>query len=121
LGPNQEEQKRIRELFRRLAEVSDPFALKGVQSELRRLLTAQAHRQKLNPRQLRIIEMVAAGLKNREIAEKLHVTPQVVSNYLHTIYTTIGFDNRLKLALWYEDQVHEGNLPRTLHRKSPRR
>ena len=116
MGPNPEEQKRIRELFRRLAEVSDPVALKDLQSELRQMLTAQAPLQKPNPRQLRIIEMVAEGLKNREIAENLGVSPQVVSNYLHTIYAKIGVNNRLKLALWYEEQVHEGNLQRTLHR-----
>jgi DNA-binding NarL/FixJ family response regulator len=117
LGPKPEEQKRIRELFRRLAEVSDPVAVKYLQSELRHLLTARAPLQKPSPRQLRIIEMVAEGLKNREIAENLGVTPQVVSNYLRTIYSKIGIDNRLKLALWYEEQVHEGNLQRTIHRK----
>jgi len=117
LGPNQEEQKRIHELFRRLAEESDPDALKDLQGELRHLLTAQAPLQMPKPRQLRIIEMVAGGLKNREIAENLGVTPQVVSNYLRTIYAKIGVDNRLKLALWYEKQVHEGSLQRTLHRK----
>jgi len=99
-------------LFRRLAEVSDPVALKELQSELRHLLITQAPLQKPNPRQLRIIEMVAQGLKNREIAKNLGVTPQVVSNYLHTIYSEMGVPNRLKLALWYENQVYEGKLHR---------
>jgi len=112
LGPSQEEQKRIRELFKQLAEVSDPVLLKDLQSELRHLLTAQAPLQKPNRRQLWIIEMVAEGLKNREIAKNLGVTPQVVSNYLHTIYAKMGVHNRLKLALWYEDQVYEGKLHR---------
>jgi len=56
--------------------------------------------------------MVAKGLKNREIAENLGITPTVVRNYLHTIYAKIGVDNRLRLALWYEDQVYEGKIPK---------
>jgi len=108
LGPTPEKQKRIGELFRRLAEAFAPDALKDVQSELRHLLTTQPPVRKPKPHPLWIIEMVAGGSKNREIAEKLDVTPQLVSNYLHTIYTTIGVDNRLKLVLWYEKQVYEG-------------
>jgi DNA-binding NarL/FixJ family response regulator len=56
--------------------------------------------------------MVALGLKNREIADNLGTTEQMVKNQLHTIYAKMRVENRLKLALWYEDQVHEGNLAR---------
>jgi DNA-binding NarL/FixJ family response regulator len=103
------EQKRIRELFRRLAEVSDPVELKELKTELRHLLTAH---KSPSPRQMRVIEMVAQGLKNREIAESLGITEQVVKNYLYKIYGKIRVENRLELALWYERQVHEGKLRR---------
>ena len=106
------EQQRIRELFRRLAEVSDPVELKSLRAELRHLLTAQAFLQKPSPRQLRVIEMVARGLKNREIAENLGTSEQVVKNHLHKIYAKTRVENRLKLALWYEEQVYEGSIAR---------
>jgi DNA-binding NarL/FixJ family response regulator len=106
------EQQRIRELFRRLAEVSDPAKLKELRAELRHLLTAHAFLQKPSPRQLRMIEMVALGLKNREIAENLGTTEQMVKNHLHEIYAKIRVENRVKLALWYEEQVYEGKLQR---------
>lgn len=106
------EQKRIRELYRRLAEVSDPVELKELKTELRHLLTAHGALQRPTPRQMRVIEMVAQGLKNREIAESLGITEQVVKNYLYKIYGKIRVENRLELALWYERQVHEGKLRR---------
>jgi DNA-binding NarL/FixJ family response regulator len=106
------EQQRIRELFRRLAEASDPAELKSLRAELRHLLTARAFLQKPSPQQLRVIEMVALGLKNREIAENLGTSEQLVKNHLHKIYAKIRVENRLKLALWYEQQVYEGKVQR---------
>ena len=64
------------------------------------------------PRQECVIELVAAGLTNREIAKEMGIGPRVVKNYLRMIYDKIGLSNRLELALWYEARVHEGRLPR---------
>ena len=107
------EQQRIRELFRHLAEVSDPAKLRELKAELRHLLTAHALLQKPSPRQLRLIEMVALGLKNREIAKSLRTTEQVVKNDLHKIYTQLRVENRIRLALWYEEQRHPDDSKRT--------
>jgi DNA-binding NarL/FixJ family response regulator len=109
MGP---EQRRIRELFRRLAEVSDPVELKDLKAELRHLLTGLALLHRPSTDELRIIEMVAEGLKNREIAESLGTTEQMVKNHLYKIYAKVGIENRLKLALWYQEQVYEGKLQR---------
>jgi DNA-binding NarL/FixJ family response regulator len=51
---------------------------------------------------------------NREIAESLGITEQVVKNYLYKIYGKVRVENRLELALWYERQIHEGKLRRQL-------
>jgi len=92
--------------------MSDPVELKKLKAELRHLLTTHGALQRPSPRQVRVIEMVADGLKNREIAESLGITEQVVKNYLHKIYVKIRVENRVKLALWYERQLHEGKLRR---------
>jgi len=63
-------------------------------------------------RQQRVIELVAQGLKNREIARELGIGEYVVRNYLSAIYDKIGLSNRVELALWYEARLHEAKAPR---------
>jgi DNA-binding NarL/FixJ family response regulator len=60
-----------------------------------------------SPRQLQVIELVARGLKNSEVAEIIGTTEHVVKNYLRVIYDKLGFWNRVELALWYEARRHE--------------
>jgi len=57
-----------------------------------------------NERERRVIELVAEGLKNKEVAEAIGTTEHVVKNYLRDIYDKLGLWNRLELALWYESQ-----------------
>ena len=60
-----------------------------------------------NERERRVIELVAQGLKNSEVAEAIGTTEHVVKNYLRTIYDKLGLWNRVELALWYEARRHE--------------
>ncbi|MGA7559291.1 MAG: LuxR C-terminal-related transcriptional regulator [Terriglobales bacterium] len=57
-----------------------------------------------------IIQLVAEGCKNREIADSLGTTEHVVKNYLRLIYDKLGMWNRVELALWYvarqDEQVY---------------
>jgi DNA-binding NarL/FixJ family response regulator len=63
--------------------------------------------RKLSPRQQRVAELVALGLKNPEIATTLGIGVHVVRNYLTTVYDKVGVSNRVELALWYEARRHE--------------
>jgi DNA-binding NarL/FixJ family response regulator len=65
----------------------------------------------LSRRQRRVVELVAGGLKNHEIAAKLGIGTHVVRNYLSAIYDKVGVSNRVELALWYEARRHERRLP----------
>ncbi|HEX6805653.1 MAG TPA: LuxR C-terminal-related transcriptional regulator [Terriglobales bacterium] len=60
-----------------------------------------------NEREQRVIELVAQGLKNKEVAEEIGTTEHVIKNYLRTIYDKLGLWNRVELALWYEARRHE--------------
>jgi DNA-binding CsgD family transcriptional regulator len=60
-----------------------------------------------NRRQEAIIELVAQGLTNRDVARELGTTEYVIKNYLRTIYDKLGLWNRVELALWYEARKHE--------------
>ena len=54
----------------------------------------------LTPRELEIVRMVARGLRNRAIAEKLSITEGTVKIHLHNIYQKISIDGRLELAVY---------------------
>ena len=58
-------------------------------------------------REHQVIELVAQGLKNREVADAIGTTEHVVKNYLRTIYDKLGLWNRVELALWYEARRQE--------------
>ena len=60
-----------------------------------------------NQREHAIIQLVAEGCKNREIADSLGTTEHVIKNYLRVIYDKLGLWNRVELALWYEARQHE--------------
>jgi two-component system nitrate/nitrite response regulator NarP len=64
-----------------------------------------------NHREQVIIELVAGGLKNRDIAASLGTTEHVVKNDLRVIYDKLGLWNRVELALWYEARQHETKCP----------
>jgi len=57
-----------------------------------------------NERERRVIELVAEGLKNKEVAEAIGTTEHVVKNYLRAIYDKLGLWNRVELALWHESR-----------------
>jgi len=60
-----------------------------------------------NAREQRVIELVAQGLKNSEVAQSIGTTEHVVKNYLRAIYDKLGLWNRVELALWYEARRYE--------------
>jgi DNA-binding NarL/FixJ family response regulator len=54
----------------------------------------------LSERELEVIELVAAGLTNQEIAEKLEISKRTVDNHISNILTKTGTDNRVALVRW---------------------
>ncbi len=61
-------------------------------------------------REQRVIQLVAQGLKNREVASEIGTTEHVVKNYLRVIYDKLGLWNRVELALWYESRQISSQL-----------
>lgn len=72
---------------RALQGVVDRDAARG---ELSRTLTA---------REIEIVQMVAQGLRNRTIGERLSITESTVKVHLHNIYQKLGVEGRLELVL----------------------
>ncbi len=59
----------------------------------------------LTPREQEIMQLVAEGLANKEIAKKLIIQPQTVRNYLHLIFQKLDVHSR-------RDAVHRFRIDR---------
>ena len=54
-----------------------------------------------------MIELVAEGLSNKEIAEKLFLSEGTVRNYISTVLEKLGLRDRTQLAVfYYKNQMH---------------
>jgi DNA-binding NarL/FixJ family response regulator len=53
----------------------------------------------LTKREEELVQLVAEGLTNRDIARQLNLTEHTVRNYLFRIFNKLGTSNRLELAL----------------------
>jgi DNA-binding NarL/FixJ family response regulator len=58
----------------------------------------------LSPRELEVLEAVAIGLSNREIASKLWVSEPTVKFHLTNVYRKLGVTNRTQAARWLLDR-----------------
>ena len=54
----------------------------------------------LSDRELEIIELVAIGLTNLEIAQKLEISKRTVDNHISNILTKTATENRVALVRW---------------------
>ena len=54
----------------------------------------------LTPKETLIVSCVTQGMKNKEIAQRVGTTEQVVKNYLRKVYDKLGVADRLELALY---------------------
>lgn len=57
----------------------------------------------LSARELEIIELVAEGLTNQEIAERLTISKRTVDNHVSNVFTKTGSKNRVALLNWAMD------------------
>jgi ATP/maltotriose-dependent transcriptional regulator MalT len=49
---------------------------------------------KLPGREKEVIKVIAGGLSNREISDKLFISESTVENHIHNIYEKLGLTNR---------------------------
>jgi DNA-binding NarL/FixJ family response regulator len=52
------------------------------------------HRDQLTSRELTVLKLIATGLTNREIAERLVVSRRTIDAHLRSIYSKIGVASR---------------------------
>ncbi len=64
-------------------------------------MAAESHAPaSLSDREVQIIDLVAGGLTNQEIAQKLEISKRTVDNHISNILTKTATDNRVSLVRW---------------------
>jgi two-component system, NarL family, response regulator DegU len=80
-----------RELHFLLEALADPSPLSVVDAKGEPLLTK---------REEEVVCLITDGLPNREIAQRLGVSPHTVKNYLYRIFEKLGISSRVELVLY---------------------
>ncbi len=57
-------------------------------------------REELTPRELDVLRLVARGLENMEIAERLDISPRTAKNHVSSILRKLGLPNRIQAAIF---------------------
>ena len=57
-------------------------------------------RHGLTPREIEILRLVAAGNSNREIGERLFISPTTVARHVANIFGKLGVDSRAKATAY---------------------
>ena len=57
----------------------------------------------LSAREMEIIQLVAGGLTNQDIAQKLTISKRTVDNHVSNMFTKTGSKNRVALLNWAMD------------------
>lgn len=105
------------EAARQLRAMSAAGRLDGEAVE--RVLAAAGHRRTTRPplpagltaREADVLQLLALGLKTREIADRLVITPKTADHHVQHIYTKIGASTRGAAALFaIEHGILAGNL-----------
>jgi len=79
----------------------DAFLAPAAQRQLMELLRKpQAARDTLNAREHDVLKLVAEGLSNKQIANRLHLTEGTVKGYVSQILAKLRLEDRTQIALY---------------------
>lgn len=79
----------------------DPAATTRVLERLRRGATDEDERMaSLTGQESRILELLAEGLTNRQIAERMHLAEKTIKNYVSNLLAKLGMSRRTEAAVY---------------------
>jgi DNA-binding NarL/FixJ family response regulator len=94
----------VRKVFAGEAWVENRSITRAVDLMLLREAGARDSAAHLTSREIEVVQMVAAGHRNKEIARRLTLTEGTVKVHLHHIYAKLGVDGRLELLRYAEER-----------------
>jgi len=79
-------------------------AKQALEKMLRREAGTREVAAKLTSQEMTIVRLVAGGLRNKEIADKLHISEGTVKVHLHNIFEKLKVDSRLALLRYAQEK-----------------
>jgi two-component system response regulator DevR len=78
----------------------DPTVTKRVLDRLRKPPEEDERLARLTPQERRILELIAEGMTNRQIADTIHLAEKTVKNYVSNLLSKLGMERRTQAAVY---------------------
>jgi len=92
----------------------DPAITAQVLERLRKGNEEDERLAHLTPQERNILELIAEGLTNRQIAERVHLAEKTVKNYVSNLLAKLGMERRTQAAVYAarlaEQREHQSDL-----------
>jgi DNA-binding NarL/FixJ family response regulator len=88
------------------AQFVDPEVTAHLLKQFRRAPSQEAPLEELSERENEILQLIAEGLTNRQIGEKLHLSEKTARNYVARLLEKLGFSRRSQAAAYASRQNH---------------
>ncbi len=82
---------------------------RGLRAQSAQMAEQKALGSPLSRRELQVAELLAEGLGNREIAERLFVSRSTVATHVARILQKLKFRSRSQVAAWIGERFHSGS------------
>ena len=91
----------------------DPAVTGQVLERLRKGPEEDARLASLSPQERDILELIADGLTNRQIGDRIHLAEKTVKNYVSNLLTKLGMERRTQAAVYAARLAEQkGDRPR---------
>ena len=89
----------------------DPGLVKAVRNRLRSGPTSDPRLESLNPREREVLALIADGLTNRQIGNRLSLTEKTVKNYVSSLLSKLNLQSRTQAAVLHLETRSTGPVP----------
>jgi DNA-binding NarL/FixJ family response regulator len=96
------EPEELRSAIRAAARGEAPLAPKAAAALLADRASRDRNDLELTPREREVLELVVAGMANKQIARRLGISEKTVKGHLTNLFQRLGVNDRTQAALWAE-------------------
>ncbi len=100
LAERADDRKEAKQLAEQAARLIRSLGMSPYAEQLPGLFNRLDDEGELSPREAEVAALVAEGLTNRQIAERLVISERTAQNHVQHILTKLGFATRSQIATW---------------------